>query len=108
MYVTYSITLGLARLGLVSFVLVLQMQSPVSLNGDVDEGASDDSGSFFSITSWRYAVHIREIGLVLGSPLQWPFSFWVALSADDSGSLGSLEAADPRDFLYLQDKRTNM
>ena len=60
MYVTYSITLGLARLGLVSFVSVLPMRSPVSLHGDVDEGDGDDAGDFFCNTGWRYVVHLSE------------------------------------------------
>ena len=58
MYITYSIILGLARLQLVSFVLVLPMRSLVSLHGDVDEG--DGGGGFFCITGWRYVVHLSE------------------------------------------------
>ena len=87
MYVTYFITLGLARLGLVSFVSVLPMRSPVSLHGDVDEGDGDDAGGFFCTTGWRYVVHLSEkSGWCLLSRCRGLFPFWVALSADDSGS----------------------
>ena len=92
MYITYPIILGFARLGLVSFVLVLPMRSLVSLHGDVDEG--DGGGGFFCITGWRYVVHLSEkSGWCLLSRCGGLFSFWVALSADDSGSPASLEAA---------------
>ena len=92
MYITYPIILGLARLRLVSFVLVLPMRSLVSLHGDVDEG--DGGGGFFCITGWRYVVHLSEkSGWCLLSRCGGFFPFWVALSADDSGSPASLEAA---------------
>jgi len=97
MYITYSIILGLARLQLVSFVLVLPMRSLVSLHGDVDEG--DGGGGFFCITGWRYVVHLSEkSGWCLLSHCRGLFPFWVTLSVDDSGSLASLEAADPGAF----------
>ena len=99
MYITYSITLGLARLGLVSFVSVLPMRSPVSLHGDVDEGDGDDAGGFFCTTGWRYVVHLSEkSGWCLLSRCGGLFPFWIALSADDSGSPASLEAAVPGAF----------
>ena len=50
MYITYPIILGLARLRLVSFVLVLPMRSLVSLHGDMNEG--DGGGGFFCIIGW--------------------------------------------------------
>ena len=97
MYITYPIILGFARLGLVSFVLVLPMRSLVSLHGDVDEG--DGGGGFFCITGWRYVVHLsKKSGWCLLSRCGGLFSFWVALSADDSGSPASLEAAVPGVF----------
>ena len=99
MYITYPIILGLARLDLVSFVSVLPMRSPVSLHGDVDEGDGDDAGGFFCTTGWRYVVHLSEkSGWCLLSRCRGLFPFWVALSADDSGSHASLEAADPGAF----------
>ena len=99
MYITYPITLGLARLGLVSFVSLLLMPSPVSLHGDVDEGDGDDAGGFFCTTGWRYVIHLSEkSGWCLLSRCCGLFPFWVALSADDSGSPASLEAADPGAF----------
>ena len=94
MYIICPITLGLTRLGSVSFVSVLPMRSPVSLHGDVDEGDGDDAG-----TGWRYVVHLSEkSGWCLLSRCCGLFPFWVALSADDSGSPASLEAADPGAF----------
>ena len=81
------------------FVSVLPMRSPVSLHGDVDEGDGDDAGGFFCTTGWRYVVHLSEkSGWCLLSRCGGLFSFWVALSADDSGSLASLEAAVPGVF----------
>ena len=82
-----------------SFVSVLPMRSPVFLYGDVDEGDGDDAGGFFCTTGWRYVVHLSEkSGWCLFSRCRGLFPFWVALSADDSGSLASLEAADPGAF----------
>ena len=73
------------------------MRSLVSLYGDVDEG--DGGGSFFCITGWRYVVYLSEKSdWCLLSRCGGLFPFWVALSADDSGSPASLEAAVPGAF----------
>jgi len=97
MYITYFITLGFARLRLVSFVLVMPMRSLVSFYGDVDE--DDGGGGFFCITGWRYVIHLSEkSGWCLLSRCGGLFPFWDALSADDSGSPASLEAAVPGVF----------
>ena len=103
MYITYPIILGLARLRLVSFVLVLPMRSLVSLHRDVDEG--DGGGGFFCITGWRYVVHLFEkSGWCLLSRCGGLFPFWLLYWPTTRGRLHRLR----RLFLKLSAMRRPM